>query len=427
MTSNIPTRHPENIPTRHPDTIPTRHPDRPRPVPGQVLASARLLGVGEPTPAQWCRLGERLMVGDEPMDDLLAWMSGAGTKKMRPLFDRAVVEGIGSVPEAPGPVREFFERFEPIPDWVDRDKLRRGQRALRRGGADGMYIARDVSLMGGYQFSGFNQTLLRTGALEKGSNKRFAETMQWALDVTAEGGLEPLGTGYQSTIRVRLVHAFVRRHVLAMPDWRSAVWGLPVNQTDMAATMIGALVAPAIGGLGMGILTTPADFDAIAHLTRYVGWLMGVEDEWLPRSFRDAVRILYHTLTSLSSSDETSKQLAVPMADDPLGWRYDRLAGVRRRVAWAQHLSVASGFLGPRTMRSLGLPAYMPPWYPLLRMPANLARSAAALVLPGGMDRAAARGRREQEAFLHTITGDSPVVIGDSAAEIRDAPTAAAR
>lgn len=90
------------------------------------------------------------------MDDLLAWMSSAGTERMRPLFDRALAEGIANVPEAPGPLREFFETVEATPDWVDRGKLYRGQRALRRGGSDGMYIARDVSLLGGYQFSGFN-------------------------------------------------------------------------------------------------------------------------------------------------------------------------------------------------------------------------------------------------------------------------------
>ena len=65
------------------------------------------------------------------------------------------------------------------------------------GGADGMYIARDVALLGGYQFSGFNQTLLRTGALEKGSNQRFAETMQWALDVVDAGGLDKFGSALQ--------------------------------------------------------------------------------------------------------------------------------------------------------------------------------------------------------------------------------------
>ena len=97
------------------------------------------------------------------------------------------------MPEAPEPLREFFIQVETVPDWVDRELMRRGQRAMRRGGADGMYVARDVSLLGGYQFSGFNKTLLRTGALEKGSNKRFAETMQWAMDVIAEDGLDAVG------------------------------------------------------------------------------------------------------------------------------------------------------------------------------------------------------------------------------------------
>jgi hypothetical protein len=398
--------------------IPTRHPDRPRAVPAIVRSFALLLGVAKPTPEQWSRLGERLTVGDEPMDRLVEWMSSAGIEQTRPMFDRALAEGIANVPEAPEPLREFFVRIETIPGWVDRGKLRKGQRALRRGGADGMYIARDVSLLGGYQFSGFNKTLVRTGALEKGSNKRFAETMQWAMDVISEGGLAPLGIGYRSTIRVRLIHAFVRRHVAAMPDWRGDEWGVPVNQTDMAATLVGALIAPPAGAIGMGILLPPAELDAIAHLTRYVGWLIGVQDEWLPHNFRDGVRVLYHTLTALAEPDESTKQLAVPMVDDPLVWHYRRMPGLRRRLARAKHLSVTSGFLGPRAMRALGLPAYVPPWYPLLRIPVNMTRSVAALTLPGGIERAAARGQREQEALLHTMIGDSEATIGDSAAHV---------
>lgn len=397
--------------------IPTRHPEQPRAVPGIIRSLALLLGVSTPTPAQWRRLGERLTVGDDPMDRLVEWMSATGMEQTRPLFDRALTNGIATVPEAPEPLREFFVRIEAVPRWVDPDKLRRGARALRRGGADGMYIARDVALLGGYQFSGFNKTLLRTGALEKGSNKRFAETMQWAMDVISEGGLGPLGVGYRSTIRVRLIHAFVRRHVAAMPDWRADEWGLPVNQTDMAATLVGALIAPPAGAIGMGIVLRPSDFDAIAHLTRYVGWLIGVQDEWLPHNFRDSIRVLSHTLTALAKPDESTKQLAVPMADDPLVWRYRNMAGLRGRLARSQHLSVTSGFLGPRAMRALGL-TYVPPWYPLLRIPANLTRSVAALALPGGMDRAADRGWHEQEAFLHTITGGADATIGDSAAHV---------
>ncbi len=401
--------------------VPTRHPEQPRAVPGAMRSFAMMLGIRNPDAAQWRRLGERLTVGDEPMDRLVDWMSSAGMVQMRPLFEKALTEGIDNVPDAPKPLREFFIGVERIPDWVDPEKLRKGQRALARGGADGMSIARDVSLLGGYQFSGFNKTLLRTGALEKGSNKRFAETMQWAMDVISDGGLAPLGVGYRSTLHVRLIHAFVRRHVSAMPDWRADEWGLPVNQTDMAATLVGALVAPPVASLGMGIIPAPGELDAIAHLTRYVGWLIGVEDEWLPHSFRDSIRVLYHTSTALAVPDETTQQLSVPMAQDPLSWHYRGVRGLRRRLAWARHLSITSAFLGPSAMRVLGLPVYMPPWYPVLKMPVNLIRSVAAMALPAGMDRAVDRGRREQQALLHTITGDGTANIGESAVHVSSA------
>lgn len=401
--------------------IPARHPARPLAVPGAMRTFAMMVGVREPDSEQWRRLGERLTVGDEPMDRLVAWMSSAGPAQMRPLFEQALAVGIDNVPDAPEPLREFFTGVEAVPEWVDRDKLRKAQRALRRGGSDGMSIARDVSLLGGYQFAGFNKTLLRTGALEKGSNKRFAETMQWAMDVISDGGLEPHGVGYRSTLHVRLIHAFVRRHVAAMPDWRPDEWGLPVNQTDMAATLVGALVAPPVASLAMGILPAPGELDAIAHLTRYVGWLIGVEDEWLPQSFRESIRVLYHTSTALAVPDETTRQLSVPMAEDPLSWHYRGIRRLRRRVAWAQHLSITSAFLGPNAMRVLGLPAYMPPWYPVLKLPVNLFRSLTAMSLPGGMDRAVARGEGQQRALLHTITGDTAAIIGESATHVSSA------
>lgn len=398
--------------------IPTRHPDRPRSVPAGVRLTAMALGVRKPSPQQWRCLGERLTVGDPLMDRLVGWMAATDMTHARALFERALTDGIANVPEAPEPLRDFFSQVEATPDWVDWDMLRRGQRALRRGGADGMYIARDVSLLGGYQFSGFNKTLIRTGALEKGSNRRFAETMRWAMDVISDGQMVPQGVGYRSTLRVRLIHALVRQHVAAMPDWREDEWGVPVNQTDMAATLVGALIAPTAGALGMGILHTPSDLDAIAHLTRYAGWLIGVDDDWLPTNFRDGIRVLFHTLAALSDPDESTRQLAVPMVDDPLAWHYRRLPRLRRRLAWAQHLSVTSGFLGPRAMRALGLPVYMPPWFPLVRLPVNVARSVAAVTRPGGLDRAADRGQREQEVLLRTIIGDDEATIGGAAAHL---------
>lgn len=401
-----------------PAAIPTRHPDRPKAAPGVIRLFAALYGVQRPTSADWQFLGEQLMVGDEPMDRLLAWMAEAGLRETRPLFDRALTDGIDSVPDAPEPLREFFVHVETTPDWVDWELITRGARAMRMAGADGMFLARDVSLLGGYMFSGFNKTLLRTGALEKGSNQRFAETMQWAMDAISADGMRPQALGYRSTLRVRLIHSFVRRHVSAMPDWRDEDWGVPINQTDMAATIVGSFIAPTAGGLGMGILPRPADAEAIAHFTRYVGWLLGVREEFLPVDFRDAIRMLSHTLAALANPDESSKQLAMPMIDDPAAWNYERFPALRRRIARSQHLSVASAFLGPFAMRSLGLPMFVPPWYPILRFPINAARSVASWTLPGGQDRAAARGTREIDALMTQMTGGRGAEIGHAAAPV---------
>ena len=389
--------------------VPRRHPAHPRPVPAGVAVMARALGVKGPDPVEFARLGELLNAGDPLMDDFVDWMTATGSKAVRPMFEQALAHGIGTVDDPPTPLRDLFARLEATPDWVDPDKLNVAAATMRAGGADGLYIARDVALLGGYQFAGFNQTLLRTGALEKGSNTRFAETSQWAIDVIVPGGLALHGPGYRSTVRVRFIHAMVRRHVAAMDDWSSDEWGLPINQTDMAATLVGALIAPSLGGIGLGIIGRPSEYRAIAHLTRYVGWLIGVDDELLPADFTDSVRLLVHTSAALATPDETSLRLAQPMADDPLQWQYPQLTSLRRRIARSQHLSVSSAFLGARAMRTLGLPTRVLPWYPAVAIPKNLATSAVGF-LPGGRRRTAAHGYRKALDFMQTMTPQAATI-----------------
>ncbi|HWU23818.1 MAG TPA: oxygenase MpaB family protein [Nocardioides sp.] len=390
--------------------IPSRHPAHPLPVPAAVGLLARTLRVQPADEAEFRRYGEALTEGDPLMDEVVAWMMATGRTEGRRLFEQALAHGIATVPDAPGPLRALFEEVERTPDWVDRDLLDRGARVLRSGGADGLYVARDVALHGGYLFSGFNQTLLRTGALEKGSNQRFAETTRWAIDTISPGGLVPGGRGFQSTIRVRMIHSFVRRHVSAMPDWDSTAWGLPINQTDMAATIHGTFIAPVTASMVLGMFNSPRNLEAVAHLTRYVGWLIGVEEEFLPHSFRSAVRNQCAVLSALARPDETSRMLAIPMAEDPMLWSFDRFPTVRRRIARSQHLSVTRAALGPGAMAKLGLSTRVLPWYPVLRYPVNVLRSAL-LLLPGGLDRGARRGDREQQRFLER-TGASQQIGG---------------
>lgn len=241
------------------------------------------------------------------------------------------------MPDAPEPLHRFFTHVETTPAWVDWKRIRSGRRLIQRGGLDTIFLARDVPFLGGFAASGVNRTLLLTKTGQNGQSgdaQRFAETMQWALSVIGDDGLLPQGPGYGSTLHVRLIHAFVRRHVSGLPQWQADEWGVPVNQTDMAATILGAIYVPAVLSTALGVIATPRELEDVAHLTRYVGWLMGIEEQNLPTSFRDAMLRLYHYLMSLHHPDETSRAMAVPMANDPLQWNYRRFTAIRRRIAW---------------------------------------------------------------------------------------------
>lgn len=360
----------------------------------------------EPDAERWTEMGRGFMRGDAPMDRLVDWMFARGMREARAQFERVLDHGLDSVPDADGPLRDFFAIVERPPAWLDRRRLVEGAEVFRRGGTELVYVARDVSLVGGYQASAFNKTLILTGALQKEPSRRFAETLRWALDCSAEHGLERFGPGYRSSLRVRLIHALVRRHVQGLPSWRAEEWGLPINQPDMAATLLGVFTVPLLGARLMGMPQTRRERDAATHLERYVGWLMGVEDQWLAEDDRSALVLLCQLLLSLSNPDETSPQLARPMMlDEPLQRSYPNLAALRGRYERELHLSISRLFLGRGGMRNLGLPPNRLPWYPLLNLPRNLSRHLRSRLTRASQTRAALRGRLAQEAFLARLGG----------------------
>lgn len=377
--------------------------------------SAALLRNGKPTPAEWDRLGRALLRGDAQMDALVDWMASEGIGKGRALFEQALEHGIASVPNAPTPLKDFFAIYDPPPEWLDMALLERGAEVGRIQGNMGTYILRDGALMGGYQAPGFNKVLVMTGALNKGPSKRLAETAQWWLDCTEAGAMTRFGQGFKSTLRVRLIHALVRRHVAEAPDWDVAQDGIPLNQLDMAATQLAFGPLYLLGARTLGLIITRDEGRAVMHLIRYAGYLMGIEEELLPWTEQEGRRMLYHMLLSVvGRPDEAGRQLASSLANEPLTRPYGFL---RRHFAREAHLSVNAFFLGRRGMENLGLPRRYIPWFPLVTMPLNMTRS---LVSRFARKHFAASGRRAQRAWVHSLVADKPK-IGGAAAKIVEA------
>jgi len=403
-------------PTFPPDFIPTRHGAR-RDDARAALGLVRLAIRGEPEPSRalWRDIGLALMQGDPPADRLVAWMQANGLARQRERFEQALEHGIETVKDAPGPLRDFFALVDTRPPWVSERLLREALPIIHRGGIDYFYVGRDLALMGGYQASAFNKTLLITGALQKGPTRRVAETSTWWRDCTTDGGLERFGVGFKATVRVRFIHALVRSAVQRLPEWNTRDWGLPVNQTDMAATALAFPMIMLVAGRLLGVPVSSREVETAMHLGRYVGHLMGVEPRWLPWDEQEGLTLLYRLSLSITNADATSVQLGQALMDEPLSRHYAFLGGLRGPLERQRHLSLSRFFLGKQGLKNLGLPTSTLPWYPLLRVPVNLGRHLAARLVPGGRARLEAKGKAQIRAVLAQMSGAHEAKVGEAA------------
>lgn len=131
--------------------------------------------------------------------------------------------------------------------------------------------------------------LHRTAYLERRPTKRLFETTQMVIDVMTPGGLEPGGRGVRTAQKVRLMHAMVRH--LIQND-RSQPWpaelGVPINQEDLAGTLMTFVWGTMDGLEKLGVHPPPQAKEQYLAAWRFVGRLMGLEEALIPRTMAEA-------------------------------------------------------------------------------------------------------------------------------------------
>lgn len=258
------------------------------------------------------RLGELLLEGDPLADDVVEAFAKLPAGAGRRMLEDALRNGIGSVSGAPDALRALFAEVDHIPAWVDRDALERGGDLLfRTGWFGGLALA--TSLVYGYASPGGNKPLVFSGRLTEQAPRRLMETSRFVEATCLPGGLRRYAEGFAITVKVRVMHAQVRRLLIQSGRWSSEDWGVPANQHDMGGTalLFSAVVLDSLRKLGF-------DFDAESihlymQLWRYSGYLMGVDQEVLPTSEREARRLMDMIASTESEPDEDSRRLTVAL------------------------------------------------------------------------------------------------------------------
>ena len=359
-----------------------------------------------PTPARWRLLGLGLLRGDPLGDALATEFARDGEGRSWGRFEQALAQGGRGLTGAPPALRAFFDAARARPGWVDPDQVVEGARVCALGGEPAMTAMLVNALAAGYRLSAINPTLIATGQLEHDSGRRLGLTTRWFMQVTRAGDLGPDSGGFQSTLRVRLIHALVRRR-LHDQGWDTARLGVPVNQTDMQVTSLGFSAVYLLGMRMLGTVTTRDERQAYLHRWRVISWLMGVEDAYLHPAGDDpdaALQLLCHNVLQQPQADETTVRLARPLLlEEPLQRAYRSGGWLRGRFNRRKGLSIASLSLGRAGMAAMGLPLGALPWYPLGLYAWRQVQHRTLRQLPGGRDRLIAGGRQEQERVLAEV------------------------
>jgi len=302
------------------------------------------------------RLGPYLMRVDEVADRCIASIEempgGLGWK----LFDEATRWGIASVPGAPESFRELFAGTERVPVWVDWDVLDRGGALLVRAGPLGGIVLGLKSLISGYRSPAGNKPIALSGRLTEQAPRRLRETGRFVQATIKKGGLRPHADGYRLTLKVRLVHAMVRRKLLAGGRWNAEAWGAPVNQHDQMGTSLLFSVVLLDGLRQLGIRILPADAEAYMHLWRYSGYLMGIDPELLPATTAEARRLIDLLELTTGEPDLDSRRLTRALLEVPI-----HEAKTRTQKTYAKRLhrfaaSMCRELVGDKVADQLGVP-----------------------------------------------------------------------
>ncbi len=239
-----------------------------------------------------------------------------GVEEARRVFD-ILIRNI-DIPFAlvPPYVKDYMESNSGPQEGIDLQKVERGQRVFIDYGATFVLVLYFKSLPTCYLNVKGTPVLTQTGRLDKARGypevyaRRIAETAQFLLDTMTPGSLKPGGKGTETVLKVRLVHAAIRKFIQLGEKWNREEWDLPINQEDLVFTLFtfSSTMIEAMEQLGQPLSEQEAEdyYYAWALIGRY----LGIQPELIPTNVADAKVLLALILERQAGPSEDGKQLA---------------------------------------------------------------------------------------------------------------------
>ncbi len=267
-------------------------------------------------------LDPQRMVGDPPADDVIAQLvQEFGEEKARDVFSLLIRNIDMPFADLPAYVRTYMDTQSRQPQGIDPARVIRGQRVFVDFGPEIVMLLYFKSLPTCYLDWRGAETLTITGRLDDTREwpevfaRRVGETTQFLLDVMTPGSLQSQGKGISTVLKVRLVHASIRYFVARRPNYDEALWGKPINQEDLAATLLSFGLTIVQGLRHMNLKLSQAQAEDFQYAWQLVGHHLGIDPTLIPVDLADAEAQQTAIFARLVGPSEAGKSLTKALLD----------------------------------------------------------------------------------------------------------------
>lgn len=234
--------------------------------------------------------------GDAHADDFIAQVVEKHELSQINIFFKSLVYNNQiHKPDIPTDFTDYINENSALPAWADIEKIKLAQEAFTRIGPVFVISYFCKSLPECYACGKGAEVLYKTGRLTEHTRRRVAQTAQFVLDVMSPGGLEENGRGIATSLKVRLMHASIRYYFMrevkrGRIEYDAAHYGYPINQEDLLGTMLAFSCVVIEGMEHLGFKISVNEKDAILHLWKCVGFLIGIDEKLMPHDYHSALQ-----------------------------------------------------------------------------------------------------------------------------------------